>query len=98
MVKIVKLVKLAGPCGVQEDLYGFHRLNCKRGAGPAFKSGHNTVQDQLAYELRRLNLSVVSQDAKLRQQFSHLTSKKRGDLAVDAESTISPPHSWTDTA
>ena len=75
------------PCGVQVDLYGFHRLNCKRGAGPAFKSGHNTVQDQLAYELRRLNLSVVSQDAKLRQQFSHLTSKKRGDLAVDAEST-----------
>jgi hypothetical protein len=76
------------PCGAPVDLYavyGFHCLNCKRGAVPAFKRGHDTVQ--LAYELRRLNLSVVSQDTKLRQQFSHLTSKKRGALAVDAEYT-----------
>jgi hypothetical protein len=41
----------------------------------------------LGYELRRLTLSVVDNDTQLRRRYSHLTSQKRGDLAVNADST-----------
>ena len=74
-------------CGVSNDLHGYHRINCKHFAGKAWKSAHDTVQEAIAYELRRVSLSVVEQDAQLRRNFSHLTSNKRGDLAVNAQNT-----------
>ncbi len=36
----------------------------------------------LKKELQRLNLSVVDNDHELRQRFAHLSSQKRGDLAI----------------
>ena len=43
------------------------------------------MQDALARELRRLDLKVVDNDQELRKNYSHLTSKKRGDLAISAQ-------------
>ena len=75
------------PCGVSVDLYGHHRINCKQSAGRVWKAAHDTQQLALAYECRRLQLSVVDNDAHLRRDFTHLTSHKRGDLAINAQST-----------
>ena len=74
-------------CGHSFDFLGYHRLNCNRHAGRAWKSGHDIVQSQLAREFRRLGLSAIENDQELRHRFSHLTSQKRGDIAVDASST-----------
>ena len=71
-------------CGCSQDALGYHRLNCKKHAGRAFRAGHDVIQDAIARELRRLDLKVVDNDQELRKNYSHLTSKKRGDLAVSA--------------
>ena len=69
-------------CGQQQDYFGYHRLNCKQNAGRANRSAHDIVQLALKKELQRLSRSVVDNDAELRARYSHLTSKKRGDLAI----------------
>ena len=82
------------PCGHGLDLLGCHRLNCKKHAGKAYKSGHDLVVTTVAKELRRLGVKVVDNDAQLRKQFAHLTSNKRGDLAIpdtDGDITVYDP-------
>ena len=69
-------------CGQQRDWYGYHRLNCKRHAGHAFRSTHDVIQNQLARELRRLSLRICDNDSDMRRRHSHLTTQKRGDIAV----------------
>ena len=73
-------------CGQQQDYFGYHRLNCKQNAGRANRSAHDIVQLALKKELQRLSRSVVDNDAELRARHSHLTSKKRGDLAITSSS------------
>jgi hypothetical protein len=72
------------PCGAQVDLFGHHRINCKQWAGRSWRAAHDKVQNALAYELRRLTISAVDNDAQLRHNYSHFTSHKRGGLAVNA--------------
>ena len=69
-------------CGQPRDWYGYHRLNCKRHAGHAFRSAHDVIQNQLARELRRLSLRIRDNDTDMRRRHSHLTTQKRGDIAV----------------
>ena len=76
----------ACPCGMQHDFHGYHRLNCKQNAGRANRAAHDLVQLALKKELQRLNLSVVDNDHELRQRFAHLSSQKRGDLAISSTS------------
>ncbi len=76
----------ACPCGMQHDYHGYHRLNCKQNAGRANRAAHDLVQLALKKELQRLNLSVVDNDHELRQRFAHLSSQKRGDLAISSTS------------
>ena len=71
-------------CGCSQDALGYHRLDCKKHAGRAFRAGHDVIQDAIARELRRLDVKVVDNDQELRKNYSHLTSKKRWDLAVSA--------------
>ena len=69
-------------------MLGYHRLNCKKHAGLNFRAGHDVIQDALASnarELRRLDLKVVDNYQELSKNYSHLTSKKRGDLAISAQ-------------
>ena len=73
-------------CGQQHDYFGYHRLNCKQNAGRANRSAHDIVQLGFKKELQRLSRSVVDNDAELRARYSHLTSKKRGDLAITSSS------------
>ena len=77
-------------CWQQEDYFGYHRLNCKQNAGRANRSAHDIVQLALKNlkELQRLSRSVVDNDAELRARYSHLTSKKRGDLAITSSSDL----------
>ena len=76
----------ACPCGLQHDFHGYHRLNCKQNAGRANRAAHDLVQLALKKELQRLNLSVVDNDHEMRQRFAHLSSQKRGDLAISLPS------------
>ncbi len=73
---------LACPCGNTHDFHGYHRLNCKHHAGRANRAAHDLVQQALKKELQRLGLHVVDNDNEMRQRFSHLSSQKRGDLAI----------------
>ena len=79
-------------CGQAQDYFGYHRLNCKHHAGKANRAAHDCVQLALAKELRRLDLKVVDNDHELRRQYSHLSSKKRGDLAVLATTSALNVH------
>jgi hypothetical protein len=72
----------ACPCGLQHDFFGYHRLNCKQNAGRANRAAHDLVQMALKKEFQRLGLSVVDNDHDMRQRFAHLSSQKRGDLAI----------------
>ena len=77
--------KWCGSPRAKPSLLGFSksfRLNCKQNAGRANRSAHDIVQPALKKELQRLSRSVVDDDAELRARYSHLTSKKRGDLAI----------------
>ena len=68
---------------VDSRVTGYHRLNCKRHAGHAFRSAHDVIQNQLARELRRLSgLRIRDNDTDMRRRHSHLTTQKRGDIAV----------------
>jgi len=73
-------------CGVAQDFFGYHRLDCKHHAGKGNRAAHDCVQDALAKELRRLDLKVVDNYHDLRQRYSHLSSKKLGDLAITGPS------------
>ena len=42
----------------------------------------------MAYEARRLGLDAVDKDPLLKQNFAHLTSKKRGDLAISTNGQL----------
>jgi hypothetical protein len=72
----------ACPCGHTHDFYGYHRLNCKHHAGRANCAAHDLVQQALKREFQRLGIQVVDNDNDMRQQFSYLSSQKRGDLAI----------------
>jgi hypothetical protein len=70
------------PCGQNQDFHRYHRLNCKQNAGRANRAAHDLVQLALKKELQRLDLRVVDNENEMRKQFSHLSSQKRGDLAI----------------
>ena len=70
------------PCGLPHDYFGYHRLNCKRNAGHAHRAAHDLVQLAFKKEFQRVGLSVVDNDGDMRRQYSHLSTKKRGDLAI----------------
>jgi hypothetical protein len=72
----------ACPCGHTHDFHGYHRLNCKHHAGRANRAAHDLVQQALKREFQRLGIQVVDNDNDMRQRFSHLSSQKRGDLAI----------------
>jgi hypothetical protein len=72
----------ACPCGHLHDFHGYHRLNCKHHAGRANRAAHDLVKQALKRELQRLGLQVVDNDNDISQIFSHLSSQKRGDLAI----------------
>ena len=71
-------------CGQSQDPYAYHRINCNKWASHSWARGHNLVVEAVAFETRRLGLSVVDRDATMRRQFSHLRSQARGDLFVQA--------------
>jgi hypothetical protein len=75
------------PCGTHVDLYGNHKLNCKQWGARVWLASHNTVQYATAHELRHIQFYVVDNHATLRRNYYHLTSSKRGDLAVNEQST-----------
>jgi hypothetical protein len=70
------------PCGQHHDFFGYHRLNCKQNAGRANRAAHDLVQLALKKEFQRLGLRVVDNDNEMRKQYAHLSSQKRGDLAI----------------
>ena len=70
------------PCGQNHDFHGYHRLNCKQNAGRANRAAHDLVQLALKKEFQRLGLSVVDNDNEMRRRYAHLSSQKRGDLAI----------------
>jgi hypothetical protein len=70
------------PCGLQHDFHGYLRLSCKQNVCRANQAAHDLVQRALKYEFQSLNLSVVDNDYDMRQRFAHLSSQKRGDLAI----------------
>ena len=72
------------PCGRANDSTGYHRLNCSKWAGRSWAQGHNLVVAALAFENRRLALSVVDVDAAMRRQCTHVNSQARGDILVRA--------------
>ena len=76
------------PCGAARSLFGYHQLNCKKWAGRSWHKGHNHVVKALTYETRRLGLGAVDSDRKMKTDYSHPDSQKRGDLAVTAEGQI----------
>ena len=47
-----------------------------------FFQGHNLVVSAIAYENRRLGLSVVDMDATMRRQYTHINSQAPGDFLV----------------
>ena len=74
------------PCGKSHDFHGYHRLNCKHNAGRANRAAHDLVQLALKKEFQRLGLHVVDNDNEMRKRFAHLSSQKRGDLAILSDS------------
>ncbi len=70
------------PCCHTHDFHGNHGLNCKHHTGRANRAAHDLVQQALKRELQLLSLHVVGNDNDKCQQFSHLSSQKRGDLAI----------------
>ncbi len=70
------------PCVQNHDFFGYHRLNCKQNAGRANRAAHDLVQLALKKEFQRLGLRVVDNDNEMRKQYAHLSSQKRGDLAI----------------
>ena len=74
------------PCGKNHDFHGYHRLNCKQNAGRANRAAHDLVQLAVKKEFQRLGLPVVDNDNEMRRKFSHLSSQKRGDLAILSDS------------
>ena len=72
------------PCGRANDYTGYHRLNCAKWAGRSWAQGHNLVVSALAFENRRLALSVVDVDAAMRRRCTHVNSQARGDILVRA--------------
>lgn len=70
------------PCGFLYDFNGYHRLNCKQNAGRANRAAHDLVQSVLKKEFQRVSIRVVDNDQDMRKRFSHLSSQKRGDLAI----------------
>ena len=68
------------------DFHGYHRLNCKHNAGRANRAAHDLVQLALKKEFQRLGLHVVDNDNEMRKRFAHLSSQKRGDLAILSDS------------
>ena len=70
------------PCGQHHDFFGYHRLNCKQNAGRANRAAHDLVQLAIKKEFQRLGLRVVDNDNEMRKQYAHLSSQKRGDLAI----------------
>ena len=75
------------PCGQHHDFHGYHRLNCKQNAGRANRAAHDLVQLALKKEFQRLNIQVVDNDREMRQRYAHLSSQKRGDLAILSSSS-----------
>ena len=69
-------------CGQPRDWYGYHRLNRKLHAGHAFRAANDVIQNQLARELRHLSLLIRDNDTDMRHCHSHLTTQKRGDIAL----------------
>jgi hypothetical protein len=76
------------PCGQNQDFHGYHRLNCKQNEGRANRAAHDLVQLALKNELQRQDLRVVDNNIEMRRQFSHLSSQKRGDLAIFSASNF----------
>jgi hypothetical protein len=70
------------PSRQNHDFHGYHRLNCKQNAGRANRAAHDLVQLALKKEFQRLGLRVVDNDNEMRKQYAHLSSQKRGDLAI----------------
>jgi hypothetical protein len=80
--KLLQEFKYVCPCRQNHDFYGYHRLNCKQNAGRANKAAHDLVQLALKKEFQRLGLRVVDNDNEMQKQYAHLSSQKRGDLAI----------------
>jgi hypothetical protein len=78
------------PCGKNHDFHGYYRLDCKQNAGRANRAAHDLVQLAVKKEFQRLGLPVVDNDSEMRrlmrQKNSHLSSQKRGDLAILSDS------------
>ena len=55
-------------------------------AGKAFKPAHEVVVHTLQGELQRTGFRTVVNDNDLEANHSHLTSKKRGDIAIFSNS------------
>ncbi len=81
---IPSLIKSSPVCpfGQNHDFYGYHRLHCKQKAGRANRAAHDLVQLAIKKEFQRLGLRVVDNDNEMRKQYAHLSSQKRGDLAI----------------
>jgi hypothetical protein len=75
------------PCGQNHDFHGYHRLNCKQNAGRANRAAHDLVQLALKKEFQRLNIQIVDNDHEMRQRYAHLSTQKRGDLAILSSSS-----------
>ncbi len=71
-------------CGQNQGFHGYDRLNCKQNAGRANRAAHDLVQLALKKEFQRLDLRVVDNDNEMRKHFSHLSSQKRGYLAISS--------------
>ncbi len=64
------------------DFHGYHRSNCKHHAGKANRAAHDLIQQAIKKEFQRQGLHVVDNDNDMSQRFFHLSSQKRGDLAI----------------
>lgn len=67
--------------GAHTDQFENHCIHFKQDG--AWRSVHDAIQQALAYEFRRLTISLVDNDAQLRHNYYHLTSQRRGDMAVN---------------
>ena len=50
--------------------------------GMPSNQAHGVIQNQLAREIRLLSLCIRDNDADTRSRHSHLTTQKRGDIAL----------------
>ena len=89
------------PCRRRHDLLGSHSLNCKQNAGKAHIAAHEAVAKAVKRVFQRTGHKVVDNDPEMRARYFHLTTQKRGDLAIlwDSEFQFLDPISrrpWTD--